>query len=103
MAHFALVSNGTVQAVTPIDNAQCGGGEYPDSEPIGQAFIASLGLPGLWLQTSYTGSFRGNFAATGGIYDETHDVFYPSCPGDGYTLDETVWRWVSPKGARIPY
>ena len=53
MAHFAQVDQNKVQQVIVIANDDCGGGEFPESEPIGQAFIASLGLDGLWLQCSY--------------------------------------------------
>ena len=66
MAHFALIKNGTVAEVIVISNDNCGGGVFPESEPIGQAFISSLGLTGTWLQTSYTGSFRNCYA--GPIY-----------------------------------
>jgi hypothetical protein len=63
MAHFAQVnSDNKVQQVIVISNDDCGGGDFPDSEPIGQEFIASLGLTGLWLQTSYSGSFRNCYA-----------------------------------------
>ena len=62
MAHFAKIENDTVTSVIVVSNDDCGGGDFPDSEPIGQAFIASLGLEGLWLQTSYSGSFRKHFA-----------------------------------------
>jgi hypothetical protein len=70
MAHFALVENGTVQQTIVISNDDCGGGNFPDSEPIGQAFIASLGLKGEWLQTSYSGSFRNMFAGPGILFEE---------------------------------
>jgi len=69
MAHFALVENGTVQQTIVISNDDCGGGDFPASEPIGQAFIASLGLEGEWLQTSYSGSFRNMFAGPGILFD----------------------------------
>ena len=62
MAHFAKIENNTVIEVIVVSNEDCGGGDYPESEPIGQAFIASLGLTGLWLQTSYSGSFRNCYA-----------------------------------------
>jgi hypothetical protein len=40
MAHFAHINDdGIVRDVIVISNADCGGGEFPDSEPIGQAFI----------------------------------------------------------------
>lgn len=58
MAHFAKVENNFVTDLIVISNSDCGGGDFPESEPIGQAFIASLAtqesrLEGLWLQTSY--------------------------------------------------
>ena len=62
MAHFANIENNEVTQVIVIANDDCGGGTFPESEPIGQAFIASLGLTGVWLQTSYSNSFRNLFA-----------------------------------------
>jgi hypothetical protein len=62
MANFAEVTNEQVQRVIVISNEDCGNLPFPDSEPIGQAFIASLGIAGTWLQTSYSGSFRGCYA-----------------------------------------
>lgn len=75
MAHFAKMVNGVVQQVIVVANDDCGGGEFPESEPIGQAFIASLGLEGEWLQTSYSGSFRGRYAGIGFEYSEESDTF----------------------------
>jgi hypothetical protein len=75
VAHFAQVQDGIVRNVIVIDNSDCGGGDYPDSEPIGQAFIASLGIDGDWLQTSYNGNFRGTYAGQGMTYDPTLDEF----------------------------
>ena len=62
MAHFAKVENGVVQQIIVVSNDDCGGGDFPESEPIGQEFIASLGLSGEWLQTSYHANFRGHYA-----------------------------------------
>ena len=69
MAHFASVENNIVGQVIVVANSDCGGGDFPESEPIGQAFIASLGLEGQWLQTSYSGSFRGAYAGIGYTFD----------------------------------
>ena len=77
MAHFAQVTNGIVSQVIVVSNADCGGGNFPESEPIGQAFIASLGLTGDWLQTSYHANFRGLYAGQGFIYDPATDTFTP--------------------------
>jgi len=75
MAHFAQVTDGIVRNVIVINNSDCAGGDYPDSEPIGQAFIASIGIDGEWLQTSYNNNFRGTYAGQGMTYDPTIDEF----------------------------
>ena len=75
MAHFAQVTDNIVRSVIVIDNSDCAGGDYPDSEPIGQAFIASIGIDGDWLQTSYNNNFRGTYAGQGMTYDPVLDQF----------------------------
>jgi hypothetical protein len=80
MAHFAQVQDGIVRNVIVIDNSDCAGGDYPDSEPIGQAFIASIGIDSDWLQTSYNGNFRGQYAGQGMTYDPTLDEFVSPQP-----------------------
>jgi hypothetical protein len=75
MAHFARIDEGVVREVIVVNNADCGGGDFPESEPIGQAFIAEIGLDGEWLQTSYNGNFRGTYAGIGYTYDADLDVF----------------------------
>ena len=80
MAHFAKVNNNIVDEVIVVANSDCGGGEFPESEPIGQAFIASLGLDGEWLQTSYHANFRGAYAGIGMIYDAELDEFVSPDP-----------------------
>jgi len=74
MAHFAKIENGKdVSEIIVVANSDCGGGDFPESEPIGQAFIASLGIAGEWLQTSYNNNFRGLYAS-GKIFDGTNFV-----------------------------
>jgi len=76
VAHFAEIDEyQIVRNVIVIENSDCGGGDYPDSEPIGQSFIASIGIDGEWLQTSYNGNFRGTYAGQGMTYDPTLDEF----------------------------
>jgi hypothetical protein len=76
MAHFARTNeNNIVEEVIVVSNDDCGGGDFPESEPIGQAFIASLGISGNWLQTSYHGNFRGRYAGIGYTYDVELDEF----------------------------
>lgn len=75
MAHFAKVENDIVTQVLVVANSDCGGGDFPASEPIGQEFLASLGLEGEWKQTSYNANFRGVYASIGWTYDSVNDVF----------------------------
>jgi len=86
MAHFARVDDGTVVDLIVVSNDDCGGGDFPDSEPIGQAFIAALAagdarLEGTWLQTSYNDNFRGRLGQIGFTYDPDVDEFIaPDAP-----------------------
>jgi len=83
MAHYAQIDEyNIVRNVIVIDNNDCGGGEFPESEPIGQDFIASIGIEGEWLQTSYHGNFRGQFAGQGMTYDPTLDEFVSPQPAE---------------------
>jgi len=75
MAHFAKIENGIVREVIVIGNDDCAGGDFPESEAAGQAFIASIGLSGEWRQTSYNANFRSKYAGIGDIYDAVNDVF----------------------------
>ena len=75
MAHFARIENNIVREVIVVSNDDCCGGDFPESEPIGQAFIASIGLAGEWKQTSYNGNFRGKYAGAGDVFDSVNDVF----------------------------
>jgi hypothetical protein len=88
MAHFAKIdATNIVREVIVISNTDCGGGTFPASEPIGQAFITgphpdALAFEGNWKQTSYSSSFRGCFAGLGFSYDAVADVFVPPAAPD---------------------
>jgi hypothetical protein len=69
MAHFAKVLNNIVQEVIVVSN------DDAPTEEVGQAFIASLGLDGEWLQTSYNNNFRGRYAGIGYTYNAELDEF----------------------------
>ena len=64
-----------------------------------QDFIDSgaVGTPSDWIQTSYSGSFRKQFAAVGYKYDKDKDVFISKQPFPSWTLDEnnnfSRWFW----------
>jgi hypothetical protein len=88
MAHFAEIDeNNIVQRVLVIDNEQ---------EHRGQEFLADdLGLGGRWIQTSYNGNFRKQYAGIGFYYDETKDIFVSIQPFQSWTLDENN-DWKAP-------
>jgi hypothetical protein len=75
MAHFAQIKNNIVNQVIVINNFDLQDKEFPESESIGQEFIASIGLNGEWKQTSYNANFRGKYAGIGDIYNEDLDIF----------------------------
>jgi hypothetical protein len=75
MAHFAKIENNSVIEIIVVSNDVLEGKDFPESEPIGQEFIASIGLEGEWKQTSYNNNFRGKYAAINDIYNEELDVF----------------------------
>jgi hypothetical protein len=88
MAHFAQIDeNNIVQHVLVVDNSQ---------EHRGQEFLADdLGLGGRWIQTSYNGNFRKQYAGIGFYYDETKDIFVSIQPFQSWTLDENN-DWKAP-------
>ena len=70
MAHFAKIENGVVREVIVVSN------DDAPTEAAGKAFIASIGLSGEWVQTSYNnnpveGASRGKYAGIGDRWDGT--------------------------------
>jgi hypothetical protein len=88
MAHFAEIDeNKIVKRVLVVDNSV---------EHRGEDFLANeLGLGGRWIQTSYNGNFRKQFAGIGYRYDEVNDIFVSPQPFPSWTLDEN-WDWQPP-------
>jgi hypothetical protein len=73
MAHFAKIDNGIVQQVIVVGN------DDAPTEAAGKAFIASIGLAGEWVQTSYNGNpiegqDRGKYAGVGDTWTGTEFV-----------------------------
>ena len=88
MAYFAQIDDdGTVLQVISVSNADAPDPAPSHSEPLGQAFIASLGIEGTFKQTSFHGSFRKTYAPIGGKYLADADVFIWPQPYPSWTLD----------------
>ena len=100
MAHFAeLDANNIVLRVIVVGNEMTMDDNGTESETIGVAFCKSLfGADTRWMQTSYTGKYRKNYAGDGFIYDQARDAFIPPMPeGQGWILDEETLQWKNPE------
>jgi hypothetical protein len=88
MAHFAHIDDdGTVLQVIIVSNDDAPDPAPTHSEPLGQAFLASLGISGEYRQTSFNNNFRKQYAKIGGRYDADADVFVAPQPYPSWTLD----------------
>jgi hypothetical protein len=88
MAHFAEILNGVVQRVIVVHN---------NEEANGAQFCHDL-LGGEWIQTSYNGNIRKQFAGIGYTYDHVRDEFVAPQPFESWTLDENNdWQPPTPK------
>lgn len=77
MAHFAqLDENNNVIQVIVVNNDAIKDENNQEKESIGIAFCQSLfGADTKWVQTSYNGKIRGQFAGLGMKYDQEKDEF----------------------------
>lgn len=92
MAHFAEIVDGKVARVIVVNNAILGDPE--DAEKGIEFCKARLG--GEWVQTSYNGRIRKNYAGVGYTYDPDLDAFIPPCKFKSWVLDAKTCRWVAP-------
>jgi hypothetical protein len=82
MSHFAKVLNGKVVQVIVAE---------PE---FFQTFVDSS--PGTWIQTSYNGNIRKNYAGIGYTYDSQRDAFIPPQPYPSWSLVEDTCLWEPP-------
>ncbi len=90
MAHFAeLDENNIVTRVLVTDN---------DAPNEGYDWLIE-NLGGTWVQTSYNGNIRKNYAGIGFTYDLDRDAFISPKPYDSWLLVEETAQWEAP----VPY
>lgn len=96
MAHFAeLDNNNVVKQVIVVHNNELLDENGNESEQKGIDFcIAHYG--GTWIQTSYNGLIRKNYAGVGMVYDPILDGFIPKKPYASWLLNESTCRWEAP-------
>ena len=95
MAHFAKLENNIVIQVIVVANQNILDENGQELEQKGIDFCSNL-LGGTWLQTSYNGSIRKNYAGVGYTYDEGRDAFIAPKPFNSWVLDETTAQWKAP-------
>ena len=81
MSHFAKLNNNVVTEVIVAEQ------DFINSGAVGDSF--------LWVQTSYNGSFRKNYAGVGYTYDKSKDAFIAPKPYPSWTLDAS-FDWQPP-------
>ena len=98
MAHFARIDkNNLVQSVHVVDNENLLNEHGKEEEAFGIAYLNKVhGVGFTWVQTSYNGNFRKNYAGKGYTYDEERDAFIPRKDFDSWTLNEETCRWEPP-------
>ena len=89
MSHFAeLDENNIVKQVLVVPNSV---------EHYGELYLSrDLNLGGRWVQTSYNGNIRKNYAGIGYTYDEVRDAFIPQKPYPSWVLNEENCQWNAP-------
>lgn len=83
MGYFAHVTETIVDLIHVLADGVTDDLPFPESEPLGQAFLADLwgGTPESYVQCSIDGAYRGRY------------------PGVGYTFDGTIFAF--PAGEEI--
>ena len=94
MAHYAEIVDGLVVRITVVNNAVITVDGIEDGA-IGVAFCHNL-LGGEWVQTSYNGNMRKNYAGIGFTYDTARDAFIAPKPYASWVLDEATCLWGAP-------
>mgnify|MGYP003644083250 FL=1 len=82
MAHFAKINNNNIVTEVIVSEK-----DFINLGKVGDEF--------LWIQTSYNGNFRKQFAKVGGTYDKTKDKFISPKPFTSWTLDSND-NWQPP-------
>ena len=96
MAHFAQLDdkNTVIQVIVIHNNELMDNGV--ESEAKGVAFCQSLFPNTRWVQTSYNGNIRKNYAGIGFLYDPVLDAFIPPKTYPSWSLNEITCQWEAP-------
>ena len=92
MAHFAKLGKGNIiKTIEVVSN------DIATTEQAGVDFLNNLyNSRDVWVQTSYNGNIRKNYAGVGYSYDQTRDAFIAPKPFNSWILNEDTCRWEAP-------
>ena len=97
MAHFAKIGlNNIVTDVLVVANRETMDAQGVEHESIGVEFLKTLTGHATWVQTSYNGNIRKNYAGVGYTYDSQRDAFISPQPYPSWTLVEETCNWTAP-------
>lgn len=87
MSHFAEIdkNNIVLRVIVVADEHEADGANWCNKL-----------LGGTWVQTSYNGKIRYNYAGIGFAYDPVLDAFIPPTPYPSWVLDATC-QWQAPQ------
>ena len=92
MAHFAKLGVGNI-----IETVHVVSNDIAVTEQAGIDFLNNLyNTRDIWVQTSYNGNIRKNFAGIGYTYDQTKDAFIAPKPYNSWILNEETCLWEAP-------
>ena len=92
MAHFAKLGTGNI-----IETVHVVSNDIALTEQAGVDFLNNLyNTRDVWVQTSYNGNIRKNFAGVGYSYDQSRDAFIPPKLFNSWILNEDTCLWEAP-------
>lgn len=87
-----------VTSVLVVESADVEDKPFPDSEPLGVAYLNRVLGPGSFVQTSHEGTYRRRFAGPGMAFDFGRDAFIQPQPYPSWWLDDNCdWQPPTPK------
>ena len=97
MAHYAKIGVGNIVTKVHVLSNEVLMKDGEENEQQGLEFLQNLyNNKDLYIQTSYNGTFRKNYAGVGYTYDQTKDAFIPPQPYPSWLLDESTCQWNAP-------
>jgi len=99
MAHFAKINlDNIVEQVIVINNSVLLDENEKENESKGVDFLNSVFGFAQWVQTSYNGNFRKQYAGVGYTYNSEKDKFITPQPFESWGLDsKDDWQPPTPK------